>query len=119
MAQKNQDLEIFSNTDISIRITDIINESTGNIVAVADIFGATWGFTPYQQNVEPLVTKTMASGAITVPQDGVVLVRLDNEDTQGLTGEFTHELRLNDAYGTQVACTGKLKINYQVVSNPT
>ena len=118
MAKYNQDLTLPANNDLTIRFENIINESNGLVITIGDVVGASWAMSPLGEEVTPLISKDLISGGILVPEDGVVLVQLSASDTAGLSGEFTHELRLRDASGVKSASRGKLRILYQVASNP-
>lgn len=118
MPKYNQDFTLPANNGIDLRFENITNETTGVLVPVGDILGATWGMTPFEDETTPLVEKSLSGGTILVPEDGVVVVKLLASDTIGLSGEFTHELRLLSAATTHTAARGKLTIKYQVVSNP-
>ena len=118
MAQNNQDFTVFANNDFTIRFEDIFKESDGSILTVGDIEGASWNLSPFESEVTPLISKDLVSGNILIPEDGTVVVVIDAIDTEGLSGEFTHELRLKHSGGVQTASRGKLRIYYQVGSNP-
>ena len=118
MPKYNQDFILPANNGIDLRFEGITNESTGDLVPVGDILGATWGMTPYEDEVSPLVEKSLSGGTIFIPEDGTVVVKLLATDTDGLSGEFTHELRLLAADTVHTAARGKITIKYQVVSNP-
>ena len=118
MAEFNQNATFSSGERIRLRFENIMNESTNLPISVGDVVGVTWGMTPYEDDVAPLIEKSLSGGTITVPEDGVVVVQLNESDTFDLSGEFTHELRISDADGAHVATRGKLTIKYQVVSNP-
>ena len=118
MALYNQDITIEANTDIKITIR-VINESNGLPTPQGDIEGASWAITPFEDEVSPLITKDLSTGGIEVPEDGVVVVKILKSDTVGLSGEFSHELKLSDASGdVSSASRGKLTIKYQIANNP-
>lgn len=117
MPKYNQDLVVPANNDISLRF-EVINEATGLPIPIGDIIGASWAMTPLEEEVTPLITKDLVGGGITVPEDGVVVVALLGSDTVGMSGEFSHELRLRDAGGVRTAARGRFTIKYQIASNP-
>ena len=118
MAEFNQNTIISSNTIEPLRFS-VINQSTGLPIPVGDIVGASWGMTALEEEMTPLISKDLISGGIIVPEDGVVLVTILPTDTIGLSGEFTHELRLTDAGGMpRVVSRGRITIKYQVATNP-
>jgi len=119
VAKYNQDLLFSAGNDINIRFEGIYDETDGQLVLAGDILGATWSMTPYEDEVTPLISKSLSGVGITVPEDGVVLVSLDASDTVGLSGEFSHELRLLDGANSVItAARGKITIKYQVAANP-
>lgn len=119
MAQYNQDLLFSAGNDISIRFEGIYDESDGQLVLAGDILGVTWAITSYEESMTPLISKSLSGGGISVPEDGVVLVSLDAVDTEDLSGEFSHELRLLDGDNDVItAARGKVTIKYQIASNP-
>ena len=114
----NQDLTVAANSDFPIRFV-VTNETTGLPIPVADIEGASWGMTPLEEEVTALITKDLTNtNEILVPEDGIVVVNILASDTAGLSGEFSHELRLRDTANTRVAARGKISIRYQIVNNP-
>lgn len=116
--ENNQDLVIVANSDFDIRFT-VTSDSTGLPIPVGDIEGASWGITPLNEEVTPLITKDLTvSNQIIVPSDGVVVVKLLASDTANLSGEFSHELRLKDTNNFRVASRGRLTIRYQIANNP-
>jgi hypothetical protein len=117
MATYNQDIAVPANNDITLRF-QVTLETTGALVPISDIIGASWAMTPLEEEVTPIVSKDLVTGGITIPENGVVLVRLLGSDTIGLSGEFTHELRLKDAVGVRTASRGRMRIIYQVANNP-
>lgn len=116
MALYNQDFTLESNTDMVVSIDVTLPDGTK--ILASDIEGATWGFTRFEEDTTPLVSKSLGSG-ITVPEDGVVNISISKTDTVDLYGEFTHELRL-EASGNLIksASRGRLTIKYQVANNP-
>lgn len=104
---------------LSLRFEGIYNESNNSLITVGDILGATWAITPYEEQTSTLISKSLSSGTITVPEDGVVVVTLLEADTIDLMGEFSHELRLL-ASGSAVytASRGKMTIKYKIANNP-
>lgn len=118
MAQFNQDFVMFAGNDEKVRFTNVFNELTGQIVAKDDIIGASWGFTPYEDETEILVVKDLVSGGIEIPDDGFVIVSLSESDTEGLSGEFTHELRLRHDGGVVTAARGRMTIKYRATNIP-
>lgn len=118
MAKYNQDFILPANDGMDLRFENIINETTGALITVGDIMGATWGMTPFETETTPLIEKSLSGGTIETPEDGVVVVKIFPSDTEGLSGEFTHELRLLSATIPHTAARGKMTIKYQVVSNP-
>jgi len=118
MAEFNQNGVFSSGERIRLRFENIINESTNLLIQVGDVTGITWAMTPYEDDVTPLIQKSLSGGTITIPENGVVVVQLNEADTFDLSGEFTHELRISDADGAHVAARGKLTIKYQVANNP-
>jgi hypothetical protein len=117
MAIYNQDITVPANNDIAISF-NVTLDTTGELIPISDIVGASWAMTPLEEEVAPIVSKDLVTGGITIPADGVVLVRLLGSDTVGLSGEFTHELRLKDSVGVRTAARGRVKIKYQVANNP-
>ena len=117
MATYNQDIAVPANNDITLRF-QVTLETTGALVPISDIIVASWAMTPLEEEVTPIVSKDLVTGGITIPENGVVLVRLLGSDTIGLSGEFTHELRLKDAVGVRTASRGRMRIIYQVANNP-
>jgi len=120
MAKKFQDFEMWANDDLAIRVEDIINETTGALIQVGDILGASWALTPYNEQNPKLIEKDFTNSAqILVPADGVVLINLLATDTATLGGgKYSHQLKLLHGGGTQTACTGTVSINNQVTNNP-
>jgi len=118
MAQINQDLVIYSENDLIIRFEDVYNENNGSLLSVSDIIGASYAITPFEDDVEPIITKDLISGGITIPEDGIILVALESSDTIDISGEFTHELRLRHSGGIQTASRGKMNIKYKVANTP-
>jgi hypothetical protein len=117
MAQINQDATLYAGNLISLRFENIYREDDGSVVLISDILNATWGMTPFEDEVTPVISKSLGSG-ITVPADGTVVVTLDEADTIGLSGEFSHELRLLDVAGVYSCARGKITLRYQISSNP-
>lgn len=117
MAQICQDFVMDAKNDLSIRFEGVYNESTGQIITIGDILDASWAMTPYEEQTTPIAQKTLGNG-IAVPADGVVIVSISNSDTDGLYGEYSHELRLKSAGGVLTAARGKVTIRYQIANNP-
>lgn len=114
----NQDLIVAANTDFPIRF-DVISDATGLPIPMGDIEGASWGMTPLEEEVAPLITKDLTNtGEILIPEDGVVIVNISASNTATLSGEFSHELRVRDTANSRVAARGKISIKYQIVNNP-
>ena len=113
----NQDFVVAANSDFNLRFI-VTNESDGSLIPVGDILGASWAMTPLEEEVSPLIQKDWSLSEITIPEDGIVLVILKASDTNGLSGEFSHELRLLDAGGVRPAARGKVTIKYQISNNP-
>jgi hypothetical protein len=118
MAQLNQDFVISANNSLQLRFEGIYNENTNALLSVADIEGASWACTPLEEETTALISKDLISGGLTVPEDGTVIVQLLTTDTVGLSGEFSHELRLKHAGGIQTAARGRMTIKYQIANNP-
>lgn len=118
MAQFNQDFVMFAGNDETIRFTGVYNETNGQLVSKDDIIGASWGFTPYEDETIVLVNKDLVGEQIIVPEDGLVIVQLNESDTTGLSGEFTHELRLRHSGGVITAARGRMTIKYQATNDP-
>lgn len=117
MAQTNQDVTIYAGNQVALRFENVYREDDNSVILIADILGASWAMTPFEDEVTPVVSKSLGSG-ITVPTDGVVLVALDEADTIGLSGEFSHELRLLGVGGVVTAARGKVTVKYMIASNP-
>jgi hypothetical protein len=118
MAQYNQDFVISAKNSLVLRFEGVYNENTNTLLSVGDIEGASFAITPLEEETTPLIQKDLISGGITVPEDGTILVSLLESDTDGLSGEFSHELRLKHAAGIQTAARGRVTIKYQISSNP-
>jgi len=120
MAQINQDLVIYAGNDIDIRFEGIFDEGNNEIIAQGDILGATFAVSPYQEFMTiPLIEKSLSASGITVPADGIIVVRIEASDTEDLYGEFSMELRLLDVSGSVItASRGRISIKYSIASNP-
>lgn len=116
MALYEQDFTMEANT--LKEWTTIVTIDGGALVPTGDVVEAIWGMTPFQQSTSPLVTKKYSLGQILIPEDGVFKITLLPSDTVGLSGNFTHELKLIDAGGyPQTVTRGTITINYQVANN--
>ena len=120
MAKKGQDFEMWANDDLPIRVEDIVDETTGDLIQVGDILGASWALTPYNEETPKLIQKEFTnSDQILIPEDGVVVIKLLAADTATLGGgKYSHQLKLLHGGGTQTACVGTVSINNQVTNNP-
>jgi hypothetical protein len=119
MAQINQDVTIYAGNDVSLRFENIYKEDTGGGILITDILGAEWAITPFEDEVIPILSKSLALGQITLPVNGTVVVAITASDTIGISGEFSHELRLLGVNGVQTASRGKLTIRYKISPNPS
>lgn len=91
----DQNFEMFQGDDKDLVIT--VTDSAG---AAVDLTGAAiaWQMARTARSATPNVSKSVGSGiVITDAPGGICTISLDPTDTEGLTGDFYHELEVTDA----------------------
>lgn len=99
--------------DLVVSIVD----GAGVAVDLSGLQSARYAITAYGGPTTALVSKSLGAGIVlTDDASGVLTVTLDNGDTGGLVGKYSHELEIIDADGRVVTVMqGEIRIAAQAL----
>lgn len=122
MSEDSQDYRFYANNPVKLKFEVTDKDASPETALDLSSFTAKWAISRISAKTgeyltSPIVEKKQSSGGITVTDaaNGKLEVDLDPADTQGLSGEFHHELEVFDGQGNGVVvAVGTLTIDKNV-----